>query len=95
MPAPNRGSKGTGVSRAKSTPCREKIGRLKLKWSFGFPGAQTAFGTPTYNPRGWKGPCYVITDHHYGSYRELIEQTQWENYGPGNDPRCAADAYGS
>jgi hopanoid biosynthesis associated radical SAM protein HpnH len=49
----------------------------------------TAWGTPTYNPRGWKGPCYVITDHHYASYREMIDQTPWENYGPGNDPRCA------
>jgi hopanoid biosynthesis associated radical SAM protein HpnH len=49
----------------------------------------TAWGTPTYNPRGWKGPCYVITDNHYPSYREMIDQTPWENYGPGNDPRCA------
>jgi hopanoid biosynthesis associated radical SAM protein HpnH len=48
----------------------------------------TAWGTPTYNPRGWKGPCYVITDNHYASYREMIDQTPWENYGPGNDPRC-------
>jgi hopanoid biosynthesis associated radical SAM protein HpnH len=49
----------------------------------------TAWGTPTFNPRGWKGPCYVITDSHYDSYRNLVEQTRWENYGPGNDPRCA------
>ncbi len=49
----------------------------------------TAFGTPTYNPRGWKGPCYVITDQHHNSYRELVANTQWEKYGPGNDPRCA------
>jgi len=49
----------------------------------------TAWGTPTFNPRGWKGPCYVITDNHYASYREMIDQTQWEKYGPGNDPRCA------
>jgi hopanoid biosynthesis associated radical SAM protein HpnH len=49
----------------------------------------TAWGTPTYNPRGWKGPCYVITDNHYPSYREMIDQTRWEKYGPGNDPRCA------
>src|SRR5271169_2750402 len=47
----------------------------------------TAWGTPTFNPRGWKGPCYVITDNHYGSYREMVDQTPWEKYGPGNDPR--------
>jgi hopanoid biosynthesis associated radical SAM protein HpnH len=49
----------------------------------------TAWGTPTFNPRGWKGPCYVITDNHYGSYKEMVDQTPWEKYGPGNDPRCA------
>lgn len=49
----------------------------------------TAWGTPTFNPRGWKGPCYVITDNHYKSYSDMVAQTQWENYGPGNDPRCA------
>jgi hopanoid biosynthesis associated radical SAM protein HpnH len=49
----------------------------------------TAWGTPTFNPRGWKGPCYVITDHHYPSYREMIDKTEWEKYGPGHDPRCA------
>ena len=49
----------------------------------------TAWGTPTFNPRGWKGPCYVITDNHYDSYREMIDKTPWEKYGPGNDPRCA------
>jgi hopanoid biosynthesis associated radical SAM protein HpnH len=48
----------------------------------------TAWGTPTYNPRGWKAPCYVITDEHYETYREMTEKTPWEKYGPGNDPRC-------
>ena len=49
----------------------------------------TAWGTPTCNPRGWKGPCYVITDNHYNSYREMVDKTPWEKHGPGNDPRCA------
>ena len=48
----------------------------------------TAWGTPTYNPRGWKGPCYVITDNHFSTYKEMVEETPWEKYGPGNDPRC-------
>ncbi len=43
----------------------------------------TAWGTPTYNPRGWKGPCYVITDNHYASYREMIDQTPWGKIRPG------------
>src|SRR5580704_3717209 len=49
----------------------------------------TAWGTPTYNPRGWKGPCYLITDAHHDSYKDLVEKTDWSKYGPGNDPRCA------
>ncbi len=49
----------------------------------------TAWGTPTYNPRGWKGPCYLITDAHHKTYAELVANTDWSKYGPGNDPRCA------
>jgi len=48
----------------------------------------TAWGNPTYNPRGWKGPCYLITDAHYPTFKELIEKTPWERYGHGRDPRC-------
>ena len=48
----------------------------------------TAWGTPTYNLKGWKGPCYLITDAHYKTFEELMTRTPWENYGPGNDPRC-------
>jgi hopanoid biosynthesis associated radical SAM protein HpnH len=48
----------------------------------------TAWGNPTYNIMGWKGPCYLITDAHYESFEELMTHTQWENYGAGNDPRC-------
>lgn len=48
----------------------------------------TAWGNPTYNPRGWKGPCYLITDAHHKSFREFIEDTPWERYGRGRDPRC-------
>ena len=48
----------------------------------------TAWGTPTYNIKGWKGPCYLITDAHYQTFEELMTKTQWETYGQGNDPRC-------
>jgi len=43
----------------------------------------------TRNPKGWKLPCYLITDGHCQSFRELMEETPWEKYGVGNDPRCA------
>jgi hypothetical protein len=51
--------------------------------------ACAAWANPTRNVRGWKGPCYLITDAHYSSYRELAESTDWARLGPGHDPRCA------
>jgi hopanoid biosynthesis associated radical SAM protein HpnH len=48
----------------------------------------TAWGNPTYNPRGWKGPCYLMTDAHHATFGEFIENTPWERYGRGRDPRC-------
>jgi hopanoid biosynthesis associated radical SAM protein HpnH len=49
----------------------------------------TAWGNPTYNPRGWKSPCYLITDGHHATYKDFIEKTNWDKYGRGRDPRCA------
>ncbi len=48
----------------------------------------TAWGNPTFNTRGWKGPCYLITDAHHPSFSEFMENTPWEKYGYGKDPRC-------
>lgn len=48
----------------------------------------TAWGNPTYNTRGWKGPCYLITDAHWESFEELMSETPWDRYGRGNDDRC-------
>lgn len=47
------------------------------------------WSTPTYNLKGWKSPCYLITDEHYDSYRDMIEETDWDRYGTGRDPRCS------
>jgi hopanoid biosynthesis associated radical SAM protein HpnH len=48
----------------------------------------TAWGTPTYNVRGWRSPCYLIADVHYASFEELMSRTPWESYGQGHDARC-------
>jgi hopanoid biosynthesis associated radical SAM protein HpnH len=48
----------------------------------------TAWGNPTRNVKGWKGPCYLITDEHHDSFQGLMNDTDWEQYGPGKDPRC-------
>ncbi|HEY5811029.1 MAG TPA: adenosyl-hopene transferase HpnH [Terrimicrobiaceae bacterium] len=52
----------------------------------------SAWAIPTRNVRGWKAPCYLMTDGHYPSYRELLEKTEWERYGVvdgvARDKRC-------
>jgi hopanoid biosynthesis associated radical SAM protein HpnH len=47
------------------------------------------WSTPTRNPRGWKKPCYLLTDGYYQSFTELMSRTEWDKYGAGHDPRCA------
>ncbi len=49
----------------------------------------TPWSNPTRNPKGWKRPCYLITDGHCSSFKELMEETDWNKYGAGKDPRCA------
>ena len=49
----------------------------------------TPWGNPTRNTRGWKAPCYLITDTHYPTFKEMMEKTAWEKYGVGKDARCA------
>jgi len=44
--------------------------------------------TVTRNPRGWKGPCYLITNGHYKTFAELHEATDWEFYRTKQDFRC-------
>ncbi|MFQ5863286.1 MAG: adenosyl-hopene transferase HpnH [Candidatus Brocadiales bacterium] len=48
----------------------------------------TPWGNPTRNTLGWKSPCYLITDKHFPTYKELMEKTDWEYYRSGKDPRC-------
>lgn len=52
----------------------------------------SAWAIPTRNVRGWKGPCYLMTDGHYATYRELLEKTDWTKLGVvdgvARDPRC-------
>jgi len=47
-----------------------------------------AWASPTRNVKGWKGPCYLITDEHHLTFSDLMHNTEWENYGYGKDPRC-------
>lgn len=51
--------------------------------------ACTAWAIPSYSLFGWQRPCYLMADGYAQSYRELIEETDWESYGRGRDSRCA------
>ncbi len=46
------------------------------------------WSTPTRNVKGWKYPCYLITDGHAASFGELMDTTPWDDYGFENDVRC-------
>ena len=59
----------------------------------------SAWAIPTRNMRGWKAPCYFMTDAvgtngtgHYHSYAELLANVDWDKYGVvdgvARDPRC-------
>src|SRR5487761_1277669 len=48
----------------------------------------TAWGIPSYSIFGWQRPCYLMGDGYTTTYKELLETTDWDSYGRGNDPRC-------
>jgi len=52
----------------------------------------TAWAIPTRNIKGWKAPCYLMTDGHYAGYQEMLTKVDWNKYGVvdgvARDPRC-------
>ena len=80
---------------------RQKQGDRKKAWTFNHSSlfldflagnqsyACTPWSNPTYNVFGWQRPCYLLSDEGYApSYKSLIEDTEWEKYGIGNNPKC-------
>ncbi|MEQ9453372.1 MAG: adenosyl-hopene transferase HpnH [Phycisphaeraceae bacterium] len=41
----------------------------------------TPWGNPTFNMFGWQKPCYLLQDGYVDSFEELMETTDWDNYG--------------
>ncbi|MFO1023219.1 MAG: adenosyl-hopene transferase HpnH [Planctomycetales bacterium] len=41
----------------------------------------TPWGNPTYNLFGWQKPCYLIQEGYASTFKELMETTEWKNYG--------------
>lgn len=50
--------------------------------------ACTPWGNVTYNVKGWKAPCYLITDEHHATFDDFINKVDWTKYGPEGDKRC-------
>lgn len=81
---------------AKFSEAKRRLGKYRLATSpiyLEFLAGQreltcTAWGNPTRNVKGWKGPCYLITDEHHDSFDGLMNDTDWSRYGRGKDPRC-------
>ncbi len=49
----------------------------------------TPWSNPTYNIFGWQRPCYLLSDEGYApSYRSLLQDTRWDQYGVGRNPKC-------
>ncbi len=76
-------------------------GRGGRKWSFSqsalfldfLAGNQTYHCTPWGNPTrtvfGWQRPCYLLGEGYAKTFKELMEDTDWDAYGTGNYEKCA------
>ncbi len=50
----------------------------------------TPWGIPCYSVFGWQRPCYLMADGGYApTYRQLLAETDWSQYGRGRHPKCA------
>jgi hopanoid biosynthesis associated radical SAM protein HpnH len=49
----------------------------------------TPWGNPTRNVFGWQRPCYLLGEGYAQTFRELMDETDWDAYGTGNYEKCA------
>jgi hopanoid biosynthesis associated radical SAM protein HpnH len=78
-----------------------RLGREKPRWSIFqsglfldfLAGNQTYHCTPWGNPTrtvfGWQRPCYLLGEGYAKTFKELMEDTDWDRYGTGNYEKCA------
>jgi hopanoid biosynthesis associated radical SAM protein HpnH len=48
----------------------------------------TPWGIPSYSLLGWQKPCYLLADGYAKTWQELLDDTDWDKFGRGKDPRC-------
>ncbi|HTL89652.1 MAG TPA: adenosyl-hopene transferase HpnH [Leptolyngbya sp.] len=50
----------------------------------------TPWGSPSYSVLGWQKPCYLLNEGHYKTFQELLDKTDWNQYGrKSGNPQCA------
>ncbi|MBK5959659.1 hopanoid biosynthesis associated radical SAM protein HpnH [Rhodoplanes elegans] len=47
------------------------------------------WGMATRNIFGWQKPCYLIGEGYAKTFKELMEETDWDSYGTGRYEKCA------
>ena len=49
----------------------------------------TPWGNPLYTIFGWQRPCYLLQDGYAATFRELMDETPWDEYGRASgNPQC-------
>jgi hopanoid biosynthesis associated radical SAM protein HpnH len=78
-----------------------RLGDRAKKWSFSqsslfldfLAGNQeyhcTPWGNPTRTYFGWQRPCYLVGEGYTKTFKELMDETDWDAYGTGNYEKCA------
>ncbi len=91
------------LSRTKTKQLFRDIFKLKgdNKWRFSqstlfmdyLAGNQqyhcTPWGNPTRNIFGWQRPCYLLSEGYADSFKDLMTETKWDEYGTGKYEKCA------
>ena len=49
----------------------------------------TPWGNPTRTVFGWQRPCYLVGEGYAKTFKELMDETDWDAYGTGNYEKCA------
>ncbi len=50
----------------------------------------TPWGSPSYSVLGWQKPCYLLNEGYYKTFQELLDKTDWSQYGrKSGNPKCA------
>ncbi len=49
----------------------------------------TPWGNPLRTVFGWQRPCYLLGEGYVPTFKQLMEETNWDSYGVGNYEKCA------